>query len=463
MTRHFSFLARRVTSFERTVDDFAEQTTLDALASRPLLELRNDLAAFLDIRCHRWLNASLADSAALLSYGLLQRLVQPDLNQDERGLHNSLLKGLRDIVSSAPIVELWELSRTIRSNDDWRELVTTRNATALWSTLQSGDEQFSGLRRAIDAYLDKWGFRCSGELMLTVPSYQEQPEPLLAILQAYVASDRESPHERLRTQELDRAEITSKVLSRMHNDRRHSWPLRKGRAWLAAIALRWAQASIAFRERARLKQAMLYGRCRRIVLEIGDRLVQQGRIEATEDIFFLTVGEILELLSGGAMFPDRIGELAVARRRWHGELRDSTPPDSFRIPEGDYLASEPDGANSDRSSVAPENHGRYAGMGACGGMVTGPAAILTDVTQCARLSEGDILVTRQTDPGWAPVFFLIKGLVMERGGMLSHGAILAREYGIPTVVGVPDATRQIAQGQMIQVDGDRGVVRSIDR
>ncbi|MFV1965483.1 MAG: PEP-utilizing enzyme [Pirellulaceae bacterium] len=99
------------------------------------------------------------------------------------------------------------------------------------------------------------------------------------------------------------------------------------------------------------------------------------------------------------------------------------------------------------------------GIGACGGQVTAPAAILQDVSECRLLADGDILVTRQTDPGWGPVFFLIKGLVMERGGMLSHGAILAREYGIPTVVGVQSATRRIAPGQTLCVNGDRGVVQ----
>ncbi len=86
------------------------------------------------------------------------------------------------------------------------------------------------------------------------------------------------------------------------------------------------------------------------------------------------------------------------------------------------------------------------------------AAILLDVTQSHRLTPGDILVTRQTDPGWGPIFPLISGLVIERGGMLSHGAIIAREFGIPSVVGVKDATRRIQHGGSITVDGDRGLV-----
>ena len=85
--------------------------------------------------------------------------------------------------------------------------------------------------------------------------------------------------------------------------------------------------------------------------------------------------------------------------------------------------------------------------------------VLHNVTEATRLARGDVLVTRQTDPGWAPVFFLIAGLVIERGGMLSHGAIIAREFGIPCVVGVRDATRRIPDGATVTVDGDVGRVR----
>ena len=97
-------------------------------------------------------------------------------------------------------------------------------------------------------------------------------------------------------------------------------------------------------------------------------------------------------------------------------------------------------------------------MGVSGGKIVGRAVVLTSPDQFAKVSTGDILVTRQTDPGWGPILFLVRGLVMERGGMLSHGAILAREYGIPTVVGIDDATQRINTGDTIEIDGDRGRV-----
>jgi len=102
--------------------------------------------------------------------------------------------------------------------------------------------------------------------------------------------------------------------------------------------------------------------------------------------------------------------------------------------------------------------GMLKGVGASAGVVTGRAAVVLDAASAGSLGSGAVLVTRQTDPGWAAVFFLACGLVVERGGMLSHGAIIAREYGIPAVIGIRDATRLIRDGEMLRVDGSTGVV-----
>jgi pyruvate,water dikinase len=216
--------------------------------------------------------------------------------------------------------------------------------------------------------------------------------------------------------------------------------------------LRWTQACICLRERARLKQALLYSRLRRIVLEIGARLTTDGRLERVDDIFFLTAEEIDALLSGAAMFPNDVRALVIVRREGHAALARLTPPDSLTLGAGEYFTP--------RSSPEPSSSTDHPlkGLGACGGTVTAPATVLSDVKESHRLRSGDVLVTRQTDPGWGPVFPLISGLVVERGGMLSHGAIIAREFGIPSVVGVRDATRRILQGSIVRVDGDRGTV-----
>ena len=180
---------------------------------------------------------------------------------------------------------------------------------------------------------------------------------------------------------------------------------------------------------------------------------------AADDIFFLTVEEADLLASGGEMFPHHVRELIELRRCAHAQLGACAPPDSLCLERGAYLeaACAPEVAAGENVRQA-----RLTGIGACGGSTTATAAILLDVTDSHRLKAGDILVTRQTDPGWGPIFPLISGLVIERGGMLSHGAIIAREFGIPSVVGVKDATRLIPHGGSITVDGDRGLVHLVD-
>lgn len=464
-TWQFLFLSKRVAKFERTVDEFAAGTVPASLEEKSLAELLDDLRAFLEIRCHRWTNASLADAATMLSYGMLKRLLNREYpDKDHSALHNTLLKGLPNLVSNLPVTRLWDLSREIRGDVRLTEIFADNDATQILNQLQQ--TECDAFREQLDDYLDQFGFRCSGELMLTVPSFQENPAALVEILQAYSHLESDSPIDRLMQQDAQRSIETKRVLRELKRRklwRFLPWP---GTAFLTKRLLKWTQSSIALRERARLKQALLYTRCRRIVLAIGSHLVSTGDMDDCQDIFFLTHQEIEDLLSGTSMFPGQVRELINQRKTAHVRLSQMTPPDTFELPAGTHWSCETDNEQISQAEAQAEGGGtptqenvtEWNGVGACGGTATGPAAILKDVSEFHLLTAGDILVTRQTDPGWGPMFFLIKGLVIERGGMLSHGAILAREYGIPTVVGVQDATRQITHGQTLTVNGDRGVV-----
>ena len=160
------------------------------------------------------------------------------------------------------------------------------------------------------------------------------------------------------------------------------------------------------------------------------------------------------------MFPYRVPDLVALRRQEHVTLDAMRPPATVAVPPGEYL---PLGSRSgrrepaDRPGAPSARSAELVGTGASGGIASGPATVLDDMRDAARLRGGDVLVTRQTDPGWAPVFGLVSGLVIERGGLLSHGAIVAREFGLPCVVGIENATGRIRPGQRVTVDGDRGV------
>ncbi|HVE86792.1 MAG TPA: PEP-utilizing enzyme, partial [Myxococcales bacterium] len=449
----YAFLERRVRAFERRADAFARRTHPRALASRSLLELRDDLRAFLDIRFHRWTDAGLADVAAMVCYGVLEQLLHrafPDPAQ--RTLHNTLLKGLSDLASSAPVEALWELSRQVRADAALRQAFAEHGGAELLAVVRSG--RFPAFEAALAAYLERHGFRGSGELMLTVPSFQEDPTGLLDLLARYAEVEGPSPSERLHQQGREREEATARIRAAL---------AARGRipgfhlGQVVALALRWTQAAVAFRERARTKQALLYTRLRRLALATGAKLAEGGVLPDAEAVFFLTHRELDQVLSGQAPGLD-VQELVRARRAEHETQSALEPPDRLALPEGEAWSRQSSPAAERREAPG----GALTGSGTCGGQVTARSVVLLDLSAPDQLAAGDILVTRQTDPGWAPVFFLIKGLVMERGGMLSHGSILAREFGLPSVVGIRDATARIRSGQTITVDGDLGHVLLCD-
>jgi rifampicin phosphotransferase len=448
----YAFFSRRVARFERTVDAFAAATRPADLPRHDRADLLRHLRGFMEIRCHRWKDASLADAGAMVSYAALQAQVRRALpSADQDALHNTLLKALPDLVSSRPAVELWLLSRLIRNDRHLRALFAGEPPDRILEELRRRPE-LGWFVRAFDAYLEQWGYRCSAELMLTVPGFQEDPAALIAILKSYAVTDGESPSRRLERQQAERVAETRRVLR----------SLSPVRAAAVRMLLKWTQRAIQLRERARLKQALLYSRLRRIALAVGDRLVADGRLDRRDDVFMLTVEEIDALLSGDAMFPDLTASLARLRRDEHTRIAATRPPDTFTLADGTYvpIAYTQDEESAPEASAA-ERGAVLTGTSACGGRATARAVVLADVTEAHRLAAGDILITRQTDPGWGPVFPLITGLVMERGGMLSHGAIIAREFGIPSIVGVRDATRVIPSGTTVSLDGDRGIVRIV--
>jgi pyruvate,water dikinase len=343
-------------------------------------------------------------------------------------LQNDLLKGLPGLASAQPVEALWDLACDLRDGK-----------------LAPDSDAF---RARFDDYLERLGFRYSRELMLTSPTPREDPAPMRSILESYLRDAGPGPAAISARQARARIEATEALA------RRSSLPSRMR----MHLVLRATQGAIRLRERARMKQARLYTRLRFVMLQIGARLAASGRLAHRDDVFFLTVDEIQngarDNFSTGKTVPDTIS----ARRAELAACAAMRPPDSLSLAPG--ARWQPIAAQAPRSGDAGE---AMRGTSACGGASEGAARVIEDVSGIGAFRAGEILVTRQTDPGWAAVFFLTKGLVIERGGMLSHGAIIAREYGIPAVVGVNDAMRRIRSGERIRVDGDNGVVELCGR
>jgi len=184
---------------------------------------------------------------------------------------------------------------------------------------------------------------------------------------------------------------------------------------------------------------------RRIYATLGERWAARGWLERADDVFFLAVPEIEAVVrtgdpaTRGWHLPTVVSERRKAYAHWFG-----------------VKAPEAVGADGRPLDVAPTDPSALRGIAASGGRADGTARVIETLADATRLRPGEILVTRATDPSWTPVFPLVGGLVLEVGGQLSHGAIVAREYGLPAVVNVPDATRRIRDGQVVVVDGTAG-------
>lgn len=458
-TWQYLHVQARVARFERTVGQFCDRTGLSTLASMQTVALLETLRGFIDIRLRRWNDAALADAAAMVCYGLLQRTLRRAWPEASESMHNNLLVGLHDLASHAPVEKLWALAQVVRADAKLAQLFAENDVATIRASLDK-DASLTTFRIQFHHYLENWGFRSSGELMLTQASPQEDPTQTLALLKTYVTLDSDTPAGMLTRQSTARLAATEAVCAHLSPLRfMRAFPL-LSRAGRFRILLTATQGAIRLRERARMQQARLYVCLRHIALACGHRLVASGQLDDPDDVFQLSIDELQDLLAGHAMFPYTVRALIQQRRQAHVQLARMTPPDNFMLAESAYLPWTTT-TNASTTAVAGASNTQLRGTGACGGYITATAAVLADATEVAHMREGDIVVTRQTDPGWACVFFLARGLVVERGGMLSHGAIIAREFGIPAVVGVSGATTRIRNGDGLSVDGDRGVVEII--
>jgi pyruvate,water dikinase len=321
-----------------------------------------------------------------------------------------------------------------------------------------GDRRFAPVQSALQEYLRQWGFRCSGELMLTEESFCDAPEKFIDLLRGYIDQPGGDPEKIIGEKAAERRRLMGELRRR----------LLRGRGLLAPVALaeigglqllvRLCFSGIASRERVRLKQAGLYHSFKNVVRRIGGEFVRRGLIDDARDIFYLRYQEIAENLTTSDMLSGTLKALVEMRKREFEESSKLQYPDDFSSIAGEYplpgqVLTGATGQAPERSPGEP-----IRGLSACGGYVRGRVRVLQSVMELSRIRKGDILVTRQTDPGWATVFPLISGLIVERGGMLSHGAIVAREFGIPAIIGVPHATAIFVDGEEIELNGDRGEI-----
>ncbi len=275
----------------------------------------------------------------------------------------------------------------------------------------------------------------------------DHPAPMLETMKMYLRGEGVNPHTRQRTAEEKRLASASAVLARLKGLRR----------WAFQKALAWGQALAEVRETALAGIGLGYPALRALLHELGRRLVEAGALAAPDDLFWLEQGEVevsVAALDRHAPLASFAAQVAARRAAWQAAKRVSPPP--MLPPSRKFMGL-------DVSAFVPESGegqpaGRLKGVPTSAGLVTAPARVVRGSEDFGQMRPGEVLVASITTPAWTPLFAMAAAVVTDVGGPLSHGSIVAREYGIPAVMGTGVATQRIQTGQTVTVDGNAGTV-----
>ena len=370
---------------------------------------------------------------ALISMGLSARLLRGRASAEEL---QTVTRGAPHNPTTTMDLALWATSTTVRADAESRQVLLDSSPEELAAGYAAGTLP-TILQKEVTQFLDRYGFRCIGEIDIGVPRWSEDPTHILGVIANYVRLEDSAfnPDAKFEKSAGEAEAMIEELLGRVDGPRRLA----------ARFALGRVRELIGLREAPKYNLVRLIATPTRELLKpVGEQLAEAGRIPDPEAIFFLTIPDARRALAGedlNAVVNARREEFARERTRRH-------------IPR--VLLS--DGTDAESLLAAPTDSGTLVGSPASPGTLRGRARVILS-PEGARIEPGEILVAPSTNPGWTPLFLTAGGLVMEMGGAMSHGAVVAREYGIPAVVGVPGATDRIKSGSSIVVDGSAGTVQ----
>jgi phosphoenolpyruvate synthase/pyruvate phosphate dikinase len=345
---------------------------------------------------------------------------------------------------------LYDLAMWVKEDENLSDYILNTPSKNLVEKLDTPDSvsvsQFAEFVVRFQTHLDDFGYVVF-QLDFAEDLPRDHPDMMLETVKMYLRGEGTNPHERQQTSEQKRVQTADTMLKRL-----------KGlKLWLFRKVLNWAQSLSEVREDALAEMGLAYPKIRELLHELGQRFVEAGVIEQAEDIFWLEKDEInagVEKLERNQTL-DNLTTHVEKRKSFNQKVEQVTPPPM--IPLKDRVM----GFKSDifiAHTEEAQTGNVLKGVPTSAGRVTAPACVLHGPEDFNQMRPGDVLVTGTTTPAWTPLFAMASAVVTDIGGPLSHGSIVAREYGIPAVMGTGVATRRIQSGQVITVDGTKGEV-----
>lgn len=354
---------------------------------------------------------------------------------------------------------LFDLAAWTRGHPELAAALTSGPAESIAASVRTGDspagvgaEEWEQWRTRFQRHLDRYGHAVYN-LDFVNPVPADDPSALLETLKFFLRGEGHDPHER-HQRSADRREDQSRAIrARLDPARRAAF----------TRLLRWAQKAAPVREDALADIGLAWPLMRRMLLELGQRLVGWGIIAEPADVFWLRLDELRNAIDFGLATPGAaitgterpVRADAVEQRKmvWRGQRKAAAPQ---LLPESRWMERAFGSMMPARSQ--DQRGDTFSGVGASSGQVTAPARVLGGPEDFASMRPGEVLVARMTTPAWTPLFAMASGVVTDVGGPLSHSSIVAREYGIPAVLGTGVATQRLTSGRQVKVDGDAGTV-----
>jgi len=378
-------------------------------------------------------------AVAMFGFGVLGGVCNKWLEDATGALANRLVAGSGDVASAEAGHEIWRLGVLAGGSKQVRSAVLVGSGWAdVRARLEAAGAEGAAFLTAWDDFMSEHGHHRRGELEFSNPTWAETPDYILGIIRSYLAEDRGSDPlagYAERAQDADR--VMAECLERLGN------PFKR---WMFRRAISWGRASARTRENVKSEAVRWLVAIRYSLLALGRLTAEAGALDRADDIFFLTYEELGPLAGGERTDWHSL----VATRRTERERLEKLSPPPVVVGVWDEGSGPWTPAAQSRT---------LKGITVSAGVVRGRARVFLTVDTDEPVLPGEILVAPFTDPGWTPYFVPAAGIVMDMGGLLSHGSIIAREYGIPAVVNVGPATRLIRTGDLIEVDGDLGEVR----
>jgi len=401
------------------------------------LRLHEDLTA-------QWRIPITNDFAVMVSAGMADNLFRKWL--DEPNVYSYLyFKSHNSLISLDPGLQILEIVTLIKDNLLILKIFEREQSPSSIFNILKIDFTNHCVTNAIFRYLEKFGSRTPNELKLETATLSEKPEVFIELLKNLVNN-----------RNVNNGDFTQKE----RNEPKKYNTLNTIKKIIIDFSLSWARKSIERREETRFRRALIFGYARKIFLTMGQKLYQDRILDSCNDIFYLTTDEISEFIRNGEMGAV-LTDMACYRKKefeyWQSVELPRRIETSTSIVE---IEEEFKAKNRSRGTTIQPNILKWVVASRPKiNSIFGTVLVLPEFNPSVNF-EGKILVTKQTDPGWTIVFPLLKGLIVERGGMLSHAAIVARELNIPCIVGVDNATTFIQDGSHIQMDLDKGEIHA---